>query len=57
MFVESGFLLINFLMVLLLLMFLITLMSGLMVVLFLMSYRVLGLAGAVFALSSLVLGG
>ena len=56
-FAGSGFLLINFWIVLLLLMFLITLMGGLMVVFFLMSYRVLELAGAVFTLSSLVLGG
>ena len=49
-FVESGFPLINFSMVLPLLMFLITLMCGLMVVLFLMSYRVLGLVGVVFTL-------
>ena len=50
-FVESGFPLIIFLNVLPLLMFLITLMCGLVGVLFLMSYQVLGLAGAVFTLS------
>ena len=56
-FVESGLPLIILLIMLLPLIFLITLMCGLMVVLFLMSDQVLGLAGAVFTLSSLVLDG
>ena len=48
--VGNGSLLIIFLIVLSLLMFLIILMFGLMVALFLMSYPVLGLVGVVFTL-------
>ena len=55
--VENGFLLIISLTVLLLPMFLTTLTCGLMVVLFLTSYLVLGLVGVVFTLLGLVQDG
>ena len=55
--VGNGSLLVILLIVLPLLMFLVILMFGLMVALFLMSYRVLGLVVVVFTLLGLVLGG